>query len=552
MLTDLLLALPLGLAGGLAAAWGARGRNGAAAARWALLALLAGLLAASVFSAAFDGYGSDLWVYLASARRVGQGEWLLDREPYWFEPPAMPQHSALWIVAGLAGRFTGIPVHALARALAFGSACFLAWSGAWLYARCRGGPQGKWLALFCLGLALASSWAQIELARSLVLGFVFLSAGLALDFQGGARQVAALAAALAGAFYLHLFGGVLAALAVLISLSARLSQGEKLPWPALSLTAAAAALLAAPPLWFALSTLGYPKAAEHLSMPGELHGLGLTWPSPAELLRVVSPPVLAAGLWGICGGTSSLCPRGRAFARAGALGALLLLATPLYPLVRSAAGAWVVPRFAFLAFSWIAAAGWAEAALGEKTRSFERALAAAFCFAALWLGGARVVRDYRHPQMYGPFAAAAQDEAASLEGILSGKMYLSVPPLALGIAAPTRGLPLSPPPGEASPIHPFGERARDAVEALSRNTPACWAHLAGKYPRLEYVVTPAPGAEVENRLWSASGGAPPGAVRERLLDLGAAEPVHSGAFFVVDRLSLEALRAAGGDSPCGP
>jgi len=536
VLGDLLVALPIGLLGS-AVLVHALSRPDDRVGRGVFFAL-AGVLAlvvAAQLGGGLRGYRSDLWMYLTMAGRIAEGEWLFDVDPYGLQPPSIRTQSLVPVAAAL-------------------SIVFLT-AAAWRLASVASDRRRvRWLALLCFGLGLHQEWAALALNRNVALGFVLLATARALDFRGRPRDVVALAACVAAAFYTHLFGGCLAAGGAVLASAARLVRRAPLHLPALAAAGAGALLLAAPWLLLALPP-DAPLVVEHQRGPGQFDLGGLRALQPLPLYHFLSPALAlaaAAALWV----RRRLALRAEAatlsWLAPAAVGALLF-APPLYHLLSGLFGGWMVPRLLTITFLWLPAAAALDALTREDRPRGGRALAALLAFALFWAGGARVVRDFREPALYAPFTAEARAEARGLREMLQRQHYLSSAYLAYGLAPFTLGHPLAVPPGHGSQYHPFGERSRDVHATFAASAPACWARLFARYPGQRYLVTPAPGATSERAVWRAEvPDRSPEEVRRSLEEVGAARRVFEGAHFVVDVLDPAALRADPADCTAPP
>lgn len=554
MPTDLLLALPIGLLGGalLFAAFARPERRRLAVA--SLAAVLA-LVAAQQGSHALRGYRSDLWMYLTMAARVAEGESLFERDPFWLEPPANRNHSLVWLGLGGVERATGTPALSFVPLLAVLNGLLLTVAAWRLAAAAFCDRRLRVLAVALFWAGFHQEWGALPLNRSAGFGCALLATALALDLRGGARAPLALAASIAAAFYLHLFGGVLALGGAALAILARVRGREPLPARGLALGLGVGVAVALPWLWLARP----PEAAlvaEHVSGPGMVEVLGLRAFHPAALRHYVSPVLLACAalalLPGVRAGLSgALRPAGRSLAWIAPLAVAAVLWTPLYHLATALFSGWMPPRSAALALLWIPGTAALAAAAGGSGPRLARPAAALLCIAVFWVGGARVVRDYRGADLYYPFTPAARDEARTLRGLLHGQKYASTAYLAYGLVPFTRGRPVAVPPGHGSHYHPFGEQARLVDRTLATDAPACWARLAAAHPDLRYLVTPAADDTVEGRLWRtevAERG--PAEVRATLEARGAAKRIRTGRHFAVDELRLEAF--TGDASACAP
>jgi len=552
MAADLLWALPLGLAGGLLAFRGFGARGGSLARGGAVAAMLALVLAAG-FTPAFDGYRSDLWVYLTVVERVAAGDWLLHREPFWLEPPGGPHHSLNWLLLGLVTRATGVEPRLLVLGLRLVSLALLAGAAWHLAGRAFDDRRARLLAVVLFFGAIPQLWTEIGLNRTFSLAYVLFATSWALGMRGtprAGRDAAVLAAALALAFLTHFFGGLLALGGVGLAASARALrtpwEGPP-PWGPLALGGVAGVALASPWIALYLGKGDLEIAEAYLLGPGQVRALGLRWLHPAQLLREISPPVwalLATGLaWGAA--RRHMAPAARTLCALGAAAVALALLTPLYHLWSERLGGWLALRLLALAFAWIPAAAALRALLAGRRSA--RAAAALLLVAVYGLGAARVVRDLRKEHLYFELAPAARAEARVLRPLLRDRVYLSEADLAYGLAAPTLGHPLPVPTGRASPFHDFPARERAVRAALRENSPACWARLLARHPRVELLVLPASGedARVERALFREGAfGREPQDVREALAEVARLDPVHRGRHYAVDRVHL-----AGGADP---
>lgn len=537
---DLLWALPIGVIGGwsIGAVFGSRRRARRPAARLLALFPILALVAAAGHSHAFDGYRSDLWVYLTVAERVADGQWLLGREPYRLVEPGGPHHSLNWLLVGLLMRGTGIDGHTWVLALR-GVALVLLSLGAWrLAGRASDDPAVRGLAVACFWCATPQLWTEIGLNRSFSGIYLLFATASAFRFAGRARGGAALAALVALAFWTHFFGGLLTLGGVGLAWLGRRLEGDAPPTRRLALAIGAGLALASPWIALYLAKAGAPIAESYLWGPGQQRLLGLRWLDPLRLLREISPPLwLLAGVGLLGPAARRLRPPVRSACRIGAAVVLLVLLTPLYHLWSERLGGWLALRLLALAFLWLPAAAALAALLEARGARWRVAVGTALAMVLVGLGAARVVRDFRQRDIYAAFTPAARAEARALRPLLAGRSYLSLPTLAYALAPHTLGHPVAVPPGRASPFHDFDARDRRVRSALRVNTEACWSALLAAYPGITYLVTPAAEARDENALWRAD--VPEhaaSAVRETLGRVVRLEPVHRGAHYAVDRV----------------
>lgn len=500
-----------------------------------LLVLAVTLALAALFTPAFDGYRSDLWVYLAVSERIAAGDWLLGREPFRLEPPAGPHHSAIWILTGLLNRWLHIPVHTLARLagiLGIGLALFAGWRLA-----SAALPERRALASALFLLSLSGLWAAIGLNRNVAIPLAMLAAAETLK-PSGRFPLASLWIALA--FWVHFFGGLLACGAFALAVMAASKGPPPFPWKRHLLALAAGLTGALPPLAYHLSNAGTPVLnPDYLWGPGQFTWNGLRLLNPLQLLREIPPTLLVLGMAGLLTSRWSgpLLPSGLRLSRYGSAAVALLLLTPLYHLFSEHLGGWLALRTVPLAFLWLPAAA-AIATLTRPEQGLPARLAATLLAACIfWQGAARVVRDFRHDGLHFPFSAGAQAEARSFRPLLEGRHYLSIEGIAYALAAPTLGHPAAVTPGRASPFHPWKRRAADLSMAFSANSVACWAEFFRRHPETEYLVTPSPEAAVERQLWNELlPGISPESVREKFMEPGALDPAAEGRWFIVDRI----------------
>jgi hypothetical protein len=549
MIADLLQAVWIALFGGALVFWAARAGTPSRLSRWAAaFALTAALVLASPFGPGLTCYSSDLWMYVTLAERAALGDWLLDREALWLQPPADPHQGVEWIVVGRLHHLTGVPSLLLIQIA--GVLIFIALSVAvWRLAReAFADPRARWIALLCFWMTAPGMWASLPFGRILALVFVVEAVRATLIFRGSARDILRLAVVVAAAFYAQSFGGLMAAGAAgLVAVARQMTE----PVPVLPAIAsgALALLIASPVVISAATQSGLPMAGAYLHGPGDVRWLGFLWLNPAEVVHQSSAVMIGlaiAGVWPAARAT--LHPTLRRACLVANVGLALLFFTPLYQVAVKLVGGWMVPRVAFLGFWWLPAAGTLTALLDSKRRSMMWAatMAVALLF---WQGGARVIRDYQHPEVYRPVTAGARADAESLRDLLKDQLFLSSPHLSYVLAAYSLGRPLAVPPGHASPFHPFEQRERDGVAALSRNSADCWAALFSRYPDVKYLVTPFPTDTVEAGVWHSEIARPPHAVRTELLRLHALAPVRTTKFFRVDAITPSAT--IGNAAACG-
>lgn len=536
MIGDLARALWIAVAGGALVFYASRAAGNPRL--WvAPFALTAALVLMSPFGPGLLCYSSDLWMYLTFAERVAIGDWLLDREPLWMEPPADPHQGVEWMLIGRLHAWTGLSSLALTQMA--GVLIFVALSiAAWRLARTAfGDAQTCWIALLCFWLASPVMWASLPLSRMLTLVFVMEATRVALTCRGTPGEAILLGILVALAFYAQVFGGVLAIAAVALATAARAAHATIHP-RALIGSGATALVLASPVVAYAASHAGSGIAAAYLHGPGDIRWMGFLSFNPIELVRQSSLVALALAVGAILPAVRArMTAPVRTLCALGSLGVFVLLFTPIYGLGGRLIGGWMMPRLAFLAFWWIPAAATLATLVESRTpwRASAGVIVAGLLF---WQGGARVVRDYRHPEIYWPVTAAVRAEAQALRDTLKDRVYLSSPHLAYVLAAYSMGRPLAMPPGHASPFHPFEERNRDGVTALTRNTADCWAALFARYPNLQYLVTPAGGDAIESMVWRNDlGERREEEVRRELDRLRVLTPVSASASFRVDRLA---------------
>ena len=497
-------------------------------------AVLAAAIAAQ-WSPAFATYDSDLWTYVLIVERVADGQDVLGQEPFRLEPPASPHVTVIWLGLGYLRRWSGLPSLDLVRAFALASIALLC-AGAWVLAgRLFGRGWLRGVALLLFWFAMPETWSAVALGRYLSLAWVALAAAAALAIDEHPRATALTAAFVALGFYTHLFGGVLAAAAVLIVAVAR-GRGGEAPRPrALVSALVGGAVLAAPCLGYALATAGLSRTSAHTWRPEQVEALGFRLMSPGQLLELFPASVLGLALVGLVVPPRPERRRARAIAGVGTLLCALVLLTPLYHWAVEWFGGWMVGRVAALAFPWVSAALALEWMLGDGRAWARRAAVAALLAVVAAQGFGRAASDWRD-RAYA-FTAAARGEALALRETLRGHTYLAPSLIGYGVAAPTLGRPLAVPPGHASPFGDFRRQERRVHRALAANTEECWAALLGLYPDVAFLLTPAAGATVERRIWQERlPETSPEAVRERLRALGALEPVHEGPTFVLDAL----------------
>jgi hypothetical protein len=509
-----------------------------------LVSLLIGaaLLGAIVaqWSPAFESYDSDLWTYVLVVERVADGQDLLRNEPFRLEPPRSPQVSVAWLALGHLRRWTGLPPLALVRGWSLVSIALLC-AGAWTLAgRLFGLGRIRFVALLLFWVSLPETWSAVVLGRYMCVAFVAWAAGAAVDL--GKLQWAPLRAGLfvALAFYAHLFGGVLAAGAVLVVCVARWRCGDAPGWRPPALAGGIGALFAAPCLAYALGTAGLARTSAHTWRPEQIEALGLVWMRPGQILELLPLGVLVVALVGLAVPCAAERRLARELCRIGTLLAALVLLTPLYQAAVELFGAWMVGRVAILAFPWLSAALAIEWLRGDGRSKVRLAAEAAMLVAMAAETAGRAARDWGD-QPY-TLTAAARAEATGLRATLRDRTYIGPDLMSYGLAAPTLGRPLAVPPGHASPFGDFRRQQRRVHRALSVNTPECWIALFALYPDAAFLLTPAAGAAVERRIWQERfPEMKPEAVRERLRSLGVLVPVHEGPRFVVDALATGGL-----------
>jgi hypothetical protein len=529
---------------------------------WALvsLAFAAGLIAVLVcavqWTAAFDGFDSDLWTYVLIMERVAAGDSVLEREPLLMQPPASPQVSGLWIALGFVQRWLGIPSLVLVRLLALVSAALLSW-GAWALGRSVLSSTGlAALSVLLFWLSLPETWAALALGRTLCLGFVLLTAAEALGGREGQPRPLWLGLFVGLGFYVHLFGGILAALAAALGFAAR---GIRVSWPGLrrmGLAALVAAIVSAPPLAHVFATAGLVRTSAHTWRPGQLTVLGMSFLEPGELLAQIPVSLLLLTIAGLVV-PAAAHRRAQTFGRLGLLCVVLVFFTPLYGLAAKLFGAWLVPRFAVLAFPWLGATLALAFLVSLRDRPWRSLGPLAAIGLVAWVAAKpvdRAVRELAGRTADFRFGAEAQAEAFALRLHLKDRQLLSADLMGYALAGPTLGQPLSVPPGHASPFGDFVRQQRRVNRALATNTPECWTALFSLYPDARLLVTPAAGALDERALWAARTPTSPEAVREQLSAMGALQPVLAGRFFVIDALrppaAAESVERMGRGSLC--
>lgn len=520
-------------------------RPGGRAAAAVGLALLLGGVAAAAWSPAFDSYDSDLWTYVLIVERVAEGRDMTRLEPFRLEPPASPQVTAPWLALGYLKRATGLSGLALARALAVVTIGLLAF-GVWRLSEALLGASLCPAALAAFFVALPESWAALGLGRYLSLAFVLLAAASATRLgRGGRAAVVATAVFVSLAFYAHLFGGVLAAGAVLLVALARVRQGHAPPLRGLMGALALGGLLSLPCLALAAGTLGREATSAHVWRPEQVDFLGLRWMAPGEALRLVPGAVLVLSLVGLVAPAPPERMLAREVARVGTIATLLVLLTPLYHFGILLFGAWMPGRVVVLAFPWLGAVLGLAFLVSAARPSVVRIAGAALAVLAVCSGATRAAADWTD-RTYA-FTPAAQAEAMGLRERMREATYVAPDSLGYGLAGPTLGRPLAVPPGHASPFGDFRRQQRRVHRAFLVNTGSCWSALLALYPDARFLVTPAPGAEVERGIWRQLFPAvPPEAVRERLTALGVLREVAAGPRFVVDELWAPPSVAASG------
>jgi hypothetical protein len=536
MIADLFRAVWIALAGGALVFYASRG-GGRSPRRWILpLSLTAVLVLASPFGPGLLCYSSDLWMYVTLAERVAIGDWVLDREPLWMEPPADPHQGLEWILIGRLHHWTGLSSLALTELA--GVLVFVVLSIAvWRLAReAFQSRQARWIAMLSFWMMAPNMWASLPLSRTLAVAFVVETVRSVVTYRGTSKDIIGLATIVALAFYNQLFGGLLAVLAAGAAAAARAAH-ETVHGRALLMSGAVALLLASPVVAYAASHSGGHMADAYLHGPGDVRWMGFLWLNPAVLVRQSSAVVLGlavAGVWP--GARAKLNPVLRTFCGLANILVVLVLFTPLYQVGARLIGGWMMPRLAFLGFWWMPAAA-SLATLLESRQRWISTTGAALAALLFWHGGARVIRDYRHPEVYRPVTASARRDALGLRDVLKDRLYVSSPHLAYFLAAYTLGRPLVVPPGHASPFHPFEQRQRDGLAALSRNTGDCWAALFARYPSVAYLVTPAKADSIEADVWRSDiPEQSPDRVRGELLRLRVLTPVVATGLFNVDEL----------------
>jgi hypothetical protein len=497
-------------------------------------AVLVGVTLAQ-WSPAFSSYDSDLWTYVLIVERVADGQDVLRDEPFRLEPPPSPHVSVPWLVLGHVRRWSSLPSLTLVRGLALGSIVLLC-AGAWTLAgRLFGASPLRAISLLLFWVSLPETWSAVVLGRYASVGFVALAAAAAFDLGPSRGAVARAGLFVALAFYTHLFGGVLAAVAVLVVVVARWRCGDAPGWRSPLLAGTIGALLAAPCLSYALSTAGLARTSAHTWRPEQIEALGFLWMRPSQILDLLPLGALVLAFAGLVAPCRQERRLARELCRVGTLLTLLVLLTPLYQATVEAFGAWMVSRVLVLAFPWLSAALGLEWLRGEGSSRTRRAAVAALMVTISLESASRAAGDWTREDY--PLTAAARAEAAGLRGTLRGRSFLAPDLLGYGLAAHTLGRPLAVPPGHASPFGDFRRQQRRVHRAFSANTPECWEALFAIYPDAGFLLTPADGAVVERRIWRERfPEVTPEAVRDQLRSLGVLVPAHEGAVWVLDVL----------------
>jgi hypothetical protein len=497
-------------------------------------ALLGALLAQ--WSPALSSYDSDLWTYVLIVERVADGQDLLRDEPFRLEPPPSPQVTLPWLALGHLRRWSGLAPLALVRGLAVASIVLLC-SGAFILAGRLFGPG--WLrsvSLLLFWVSLPETWSAVVMGRYVSIAFVALAAAAALDLGKSTGAAVRAGVFLALAFYAHLFGGVLAAVAIAIVVAARWRCGDRPGWHHPVLAGGLGALLAAPCLAYALGTAGLARTSAHTWRPEQVEALGLVWMRPGQILGLLPLGVLILALAGLALPCRPERRLAREICRFGTLLAALVLLTPLYQATVDLFGAWMVGRVAVLAFPWLSAALAIEWLRGDGRHWVRRTAETAVLVALAAETASRAVVDWTGQ----PYALAdsVSDEATGLRGTLRGRNFIGPDVMSYGLAAPTLGRPLAVPPGHASPFGDFRREQRRVHRAFSANTAECWTAFFALYPDAAFLLTPAAGAVVERRIWRERfADVTPEAVRARLTSLGVLTPVHEGSSLVLDVLT---------------
>jgi MFS family permease len=498
------------------------------------LAVLLGALAAQ-WSPAFSSYDSDLWTHVLIVERVADGQDLLRDEPFRLEPPPSPHVTPAWLTLGHLRRWSALPPLVLVRALALVVIALLC-AGAWTLARrLFGASPVRAIAFFLFWASLPESLSAIVLGRYASFAFVALAAAAAVDVGESRRAAVWSGLFIALAFYAHLFGGVLAAAAVLVVLVARWRCGDPPGWRQPVLAGGIGALVAAPCLAYALATAGLARTSAHTWRPEQVEALGLLWMRPSQILDLLPLGTLVLALVGLAAPCRPERRLAREICRVGTVLAALVLLTPLYQAVVALFGAWMVGRVAMLAFPWLSAALAIEWLRGDGRSSLRRAAENAVLVVIAAQTASRAVKDWTG-QAY-ELTAEARGEATALRGTLRDRTFIAPDLMSYGLAAPTLGRPLAVPPGHASPFGDFRRRQRRVHRAFSANTADCWAALFALYPDVEFLLTPAAGAAVERRIWQERfPEVKPEEVRDRLRSLGVLVPAHEGPTLVLDGL----------------
>lgn len=495
------------------------------------LAVVLAVVVAAQASPAFGGYDTDLWTYLLVAERLAGGADLTQVEPFRLAGPASPHVTPLWHGVARLLR-AGVDGVAAMRVLALLTVALVT-AAAWRLARLTlegEGPRVAAVAFFWL--AVPVEWSALGLGRTLGMALVLLAAAEAASLSGRLREAAALAAWIAGAFWIHSFMGILAVAAAAMGASLLPPPRARLA-PLVLGAIAAGVLVGLPALATPLALAGLAKSSAHTFHPAAREWAGFRVMHPAALLGLWPLPLTVLAAFGLAGTGAS--PRARRLALLGSAVTALLLFTPLFGKAVDVFGAWMTGRFAHLAFVWLAAARGAALLLASArpwVRAAGATLVAAAAVHAAFLASGDFTDTGRHP----PFSGAARAEATGLRSAMAGRGYVSADLVAYALAAPTLGRPLGVPPGHASPYGDFVREHRRVARALGANTRECWASLLSLYPDVELLVTPAPGAAVERDVWAARVGNDPEEVRRLFAEAGALEPLAAGPHFVVDRI----------------
>jgi hypothetical protein len=542
------------LAGALAAAAVVRALAPSAPPRLgqAVLAVTLLLVVVSQGSAAYDGYDSDTWTYRLIVERVAEGVSLRQNDPFLLHPPPTPHVTPYWYAAGWVARM--VPADPLFRLLALGAAALVTY-GAWRAAGVLLPEPARPVAVALFWLTNVGTWPEVMLGRNVSVGLTLLTVAAALEARRGWPLWTALGIALA--FYAHPFGGVLAAGATGLAL---LAAGRRPEVKSVVTLVVLAAALIGPVAYHTMAEApdAGPSSA-HVVRPGVAEVGGWRALSAVEALRLLPPSLLLLLLGGLLVPRDAETQRARRLVGAGLLLVAVSLFTPVYHYASAAVGGWLIERTVALAFPWVAASlalltlarrgvafrvaagllsfGVATNALLVFTESFlDRPFRAAAWIEAAVRPTPRAERRDRRLHLFYRYGREAQAEAASLRALLAHRTFVSEPLLAYGFAGVSLGVPVAVPPGHAAPTPEFMRRERRVRAVIDGGTWPGWSMLLAEATDLQFLVTPAPGAEMEEQLWSGRRGrTSPAETRRLLQEAKAIETAFTGRFFVVDR-----------------